>query len=391
MVDPPSAQVWDVVVVGAGPAGASAARVAAESGRDVLLLERAEVPRYKTCGGGLVGCSQDMLPPGLTLDVKDEVDRVTFGMDGRNERTKESRGPKAKMVFRSDFDAALTSAAAKAGASVRDRTAVQAIEECDHEVLLRLSGGDRIRARAVVGADGSASRVAKFVGVRYRQVDLALELELPVDARTAEAWRGRALMEWGPFAGSFGWVFPKGDSCSVGVVGSRAESGRTREYLRTFLQRHDFDGIEPIHDTGHLTRCREPDSPLARERVLVAGDAAGLLDPWLREGISFALRSGALCGEAAARVAAAEGPSELRGATDRYERAVTASLGEEMTASEKLSAIFARRPGLVHTAVTRVPGVWRKIDDYLTGRAAIPDLVGGPLVRPVVDVVKALS
>ncbi|ONI76263.1 hypothetical protein ALI144C_37010 [Actinosynnema sp. ALI-1.44] len=58
-------QLWDVVVVGAGPAGATAARVAAEAGCDVLLLERAAVPRYKTCGGGLIGCSQAFLPAGL--------------------------------------------------------------------------------------------------------------------------------------------------------------------------------------------------------------------------------------------------------------------------------------------------------------------------------------
>src|SRR4051794_35818466 len=78
-------RLWDVVVVGAGPAGATSARVAAKASCDVLLLERAAVPRYKTCGGGLIGCSQAFLPAGLDVAVRDEIDAVTFGWRGRRE------------------------------------------------------------------------------------------------------------------------------------------------------------------------------------------------------------------------------------------------------------------------------------------------------------------
>jgi flavin-dependent dehydrogenase len=172
-----------VVVVGAGPAGATSARVAAKSGCDVLLLERAAVPRYKTCGGGLIGCSQAFLPTGLDVAVRDEIDAVTFGWRGRRERTVASTaGARCKMVFRAELDAALTGIAADAGAVVRDRTSVVALEDGAGEVIVRVGGGERIRARAVVGADGSAGRVGRHVGVRCEQVDLALEVEVPVDA-----------------------------------------------------------------------------------------------------------------------------------------------------------------------------------------------------------------
>lgn len=73
-------QIWDVVVIGAGPAGTTAARVAAEAGCSVLLLERAAVPRYKTCGGGLIGSSQASLPAGLGVAIHDEITAVTFGL-----------------------------------------------------------------------------------------------------------------------------------------------------------------------------------------------------------------------------------------------------------------------------------------------------------------------
>ncbi|MGW5050339.1 geranylgeranyl reductase family protein [Actinokineospora sp. NPDC004072] len=374
-------ELWDVVVVGAGPAGASAARVAAAAGCRVLLLERAAIPRYKTCGGGLIGCSQAHLPDGLGVPVRDEVAAVTFGIGGRRQRTLACAGAQpCRMVFRADLDAALTRVAAEAGAEVRDRTALTAIEDTPDAVLLRTSGGV-VAARALVGADGSASRVGRHVGVRCEQVDLALEVEVPVDARAAARWRGRMLMEWGPLPGSFGWVFPKGDLCTAGVVAARGHGDATRRYLRDFLDRHALGHLTPVHDTGHLTRCRAPSSPLARHRTLVAGDAAGLCDPWSREGISFALRSGSWAGTAAAELARAGGGAELARARARYTTAVRTALEVEMRASRQVMDVFSKRPGLVHTAITAVPAVWRGLDSYLSGRITIPELLAAPAAR----------
>lgn len=383
--------VWDVAVVGAGPAGAAAARVAAENGCSVVLLERDRIPRYKTCGGGLVGASLAALPEDADVRICDEVKHVTLSMNGGRERTLPSRPPLAKMVFRSEFDAALTERAAKEGVEVRDGCAVRGVEAADHGVSLRVGRGEVLHARTVVGADGSASRVARFVGVRCRQVDLALEVEVPVDSRTARQWEGRALLEWGPFPGAFGWVFPKGDIGTVGVVGARGSPDETRAYMRDFVERRGFSGLEPIHDTGHLTRCRYADSPLARDRALVAGDAAGLADPWLREGISFALRSGELAGRSAVAIAGSATTSDAEVAEREYAGSVRRELGAEMSASEQVARIYWSRPALVHTALVRLPPVWRRVDDYLTGRKTIPEIVGNPVVRPLVSALASLS
>ncbi|KOX23942.1 hypothetical protein ADK67_19350 [Saccharothrix sp. NRRL B-16348] len=375
-------KLWDVVVVGAGPAGATAARVAAEAGCGVLLLERAAVPRYKTCGGGLIGCAQAHLPPGLGVTVRDEIDSVTFGLRGQRERTVSSTTEvRCKMVFRDELDAALTKVAAEAGAEVRDRTTVAGLEDGAGEVVVRTADGERIRARAVVGADGTAGRVSRHIGVSCEQVDLALEVEVPVDPRDAAKWRGRMLMEWGPLPGSFGWVFPKDDLCTAGVVAARGQGDATRAYMREFLERHGLAHLTPLHDTGHLTKCRRPDSPLARGRTVVAGDAAGLCDPWSREGISFALRSGAWAGEAAAAIARVVHPVDLGRARDTYTAAVLSTLGAEMRASRKVMDVFTRRPGIVHTALTAVPPVWRRVDSYLGGDTTIPALLGTPVAR----------
>ncbi|GGL61172.1 hyaluronate lyase [Streptomyces fumigatiscleroticus] len=372
---------WDVIVVGAGPAGATAARVAAANGCETLLLERAVIPRYKTCGGGLVGASLAALPPGLPLNVLDTARLFTFTLNGRKECTRTSASPTCAMVHRSELDAALTEAACAAGATVRDGTALTRLEQQGGTVTVRTNRGDTFRARAVVGADGSAGRVARYVGVQCAQVDLALEVEAPVDARTAERWRGRLLMEWGPLPGSFGWVFPKGDVCTAGVVAARGNPAALRAYKEDFLRRQGLLGPPPLHDTGHLTRCRRPDSPLARGRVLVAGDAAALLDHWSREGISYALRSGNLAGHAAARIVAAAEEQEANAAADHYGRQVDDALGAEMRASGSLMNVFAHNPGLVHTALTHLPPVWRRLDAYIAGRTGVAEIMTTPLAR----------
>jgi geranylgeranyl reductase family protein len=373
--------VDDIIVVGAGPAGATAARVAAKHGCATLLLERAAIPRYKTCGGGLIGASLAALPPNLPLRVYDTARQFTFSLDGRRERTLTSASPTIAMVYRSEFDAALTDAAATAGAEVQDRTALTAVEQDGATVTVRTNRGETLRARAVVGADGSASRVARYVGVRCAQVDLALEAEAPADERTSDVWRGRLLMEWGPIPGSFGWVFPKGDVCTAGVVAARGNPGLLRAYKESFLARQGLADAQPLRDTGHLTRCRRPDSPLARGRVLVAGDAAALLDHWSREGISYALRSGDLAGQACVRLVTAGNEAQARAAADDYAQTIRNVRGPEMHASDTLMHLFTRSPGLVHTALTRLPPAWRRLDAYIAGRTSVAGIMTTPLIR----------
>jgi flavin-dependent dehydrogenase len=236
--------------------------------------------------------------------------------------------------------------------------------------------GEVISARAVVGADGSASRVARHVGVRCGQVDLGLEAEIPVPPEVAATWAGRVLLDWGPIPGSYGWVFPKGASLTVGVIAARGNGEATKRYLNAFVARLGLAGYPAAISSGHLTRCREADSPLTRGRALVAGDAAGLLEPWTREGISYALRSGRLAGEAAASIATARDDAAVAAAGADYARAIDAELGADMRAGFRLLRAFERRPGAFHAAVTTLPPAWRAFTGVTRG-----DTTFGRLLR----------
>jgi geranylgeranyl reductase family protein len=348
--------VYDVVVVGAGPAGASAARAAARAGARTLLLERAELPRYKTCGGGLIGVSGDVAEIDLAPLVRDSVTNLELTLDGRYRLRRHALGhaPMFRLINRAEFDAALTSAAVDAGAELRTGAVVTGIDDEPggpgaSGVTLQVRGASGVRARAVVAADGSASRLGAYVGVQTGQVDLGLEGEFPAqDAR----WAGTVLLDWGPVPGSYGWVFPKGNVLTVGVIGPRTHSSDLRIYYAKLVARLGLSGVTPLVETGHLTRVRTPDSPLAKGSVLLAGDAAGLLEPWTREGISFALRSGRLAGEAAA------------GNLGDYPAAVLSTLEPEIAAGRALLPAFASRPDVIH-ALLGGPGfgLFRRLVD----------------------------
>jgi geranylgeranyl reductase family protein len=333
------------------------------------LLERATLPRYKTCGGGLIGTSLASVPPGMRPAVRSRVTEIGFSHLGRAGRLRRGSSAVLRMISREEFDAALVDVATAAGAELRTGTLVRdVVQGGDGPVRLVTSAGE-VLARAVVGADGSASRIGNHVGVRCDQVDLGLELELAAGDQQ-RAWPNRVHLDWGPIPGSYAWVFPKGDSLTVGVIAARGNAEATRAYLDAFVRQMGLQRLPVLRSSGHLTRCRAESSPLARGRVLVAGDAAGLLEPWTREGISYALRSGRLAGTAAAGLAA--------GSVDAaagYERAVRDTLGREMAAGTKLLALFARHPRLVHAVMAGNPLGWAVFVRVSSGRTDLARLL----------------
>ncbi|MGN6325145.1 geranylgeranyl reductase family protein [Pseudolysinimonas sp.] len=356
---------WDVVVVGAGPAGSAAARAAAAQGARTLLVDRARFPRYKTCGGGITGWSLRELPDAVQATFEDRITRLGIGRDGRDRHWIASAEPFLGMVRRADFDQALVDGAVAAGAFFRDGVAVRGIAEDADGVRLRTDDGELL-AGTVVGADGTGGRTAGYVGVHYGGTDLGLEVEL---AAPEHEWRGRALFDWGPDAGSYAWLFPKRDTLTVGVIQRTGVPDRTRAYLDRWLGQLGLASAERLHDSGHLTRWRTSTSPLRRGRVLVAGDAAGLLEPWTREGISFALRSGRMAGEAAA-----SGDLEL------YVRRVGSELVPQQRAGATMLRVMERFPAAYHRGLAGTPAGRRLFLDLCRGAERVDRMTTDPVI-----------
>jgi flavin-dependent dehydrogenase len=155
-----------------------------------------------------------------------------------------------------------------------------------------------------------------------------------------------------------------------------------------FVARLGLAGFEPSISSGHLTRCRSDDSPLSRGRVLVCGDAAGLLEPLTREGISYALRSGRLAGEWAVRISEAHDAVDARRQALNYAFAVKAGLGVEMGVGRRMMALFEKRPGLLHAVITTFPPAWNAFARVTRGSTSLADLVRThPLARRALDAI----
>jgi geranylgeranyl reductase family protein len=383
---------WDVAVIGGGPAGLSAAHAAAAAGARTVILERAEHPRYKTCGGGLIGASLNAVRDLPVLPARDEIYSATFTMHGGHGFTRSGSTPLLKMVMREEFDAALLERALAAGAEVRQKALVRGIADDDGQAVdpgratIRLADGSSVTASVVIGADGSGGISSRHVGVTFSQVDLGLELEIAIPEAIAREWRGRVLLDWGTIPASYGWVFPKGDRLTVGVIAARGQGDATKAYLREFVSRLGLDGYQAVRDSGHLTRCRTEESPLRRGPVLVAGDAAGLLEPWTREGISFALRSGALAGEYAAKAATAGDPAAAESALDGYVAAVNAGLVPDMRAGRALLTAYLRHPGTFHRGLNTARG-WGVFMRYCRSEQNFAELVNRPAARLALSLV----
>lgn len=353
--------MWDVAVVGAGPAGAAAALSARHHAPHarVVLLDRAAFPRDKACGDGIAPHVLDVLA-GLGVDGLVDgcvpVRRLRLGFPSGPTVTGDMRRP-AYVVPRRRFDAALVDAAQRRGVQlVRHR--VREVATTAGAVVL-----DGVhRARVVVAADGAGSQCRRVLGLppnAPRHVAVAIRGYAPVSGiRESEQAIVFGRRRWPAYA----WSFPVGDgSANVGYGEVLATGRGTGTTLTKSRMLAELDRLLP-GATSEATAWRAHHLPLSTSRprqpdgrVLLAGDALSLVNPVTGEGIYYAVRSGALAGAAAVR--ALSGGDDPGGC---YRDALSRHL-ERHFRHTTAAAALARTRGVVPAGVRaarRAPGVF---------------------------------
>jgi geranylgeranyl reductase family protein len=340
----------DVIVVGAGPAGSTAAYRLAAQGASVLLLDRAAFPRDKPCGGGLTLRGVRQLPFSVDPVVEDVIHRLVLRLrfDSWTEVT--SKEPVILMTQRRRLDAYLLEQAGEVGAEVRQGVRVRSATQDASGVEVVCEGGERIRGRFLVGADGATGVSRQALGaVVEHSFAVAMEGNVSYDDYDPTPYRGRALLEVGVIPGGYGWVFPKGDHANIGVGGYISQGPALRDELARLCRVH---GVAPdrLRDIrGWRLPIRRADAVTARGRALLVGDAAGLVDPLSGDGMFEAFTSSRLASEAVMDALAGRAPS-----VDPYSEKLDAALIPHLAASWATKLAVEKNPRIL-MGMARLP------------------------------------
>lgn len=348
-------RIYDVIIVGAGPAGATAAFFLGDAGLDVLVLEKERLPRYKPCGGGISASVLDQFPFSFDSVIERRPTSITYALQDRTV-TVPVRGDQILMVMRDRFDALLLS---HARAQVWTGKPVTSVDEGANFVEIKTADGARIRGRHLIGADGANSIVARSLGLRPQRVlAAALEIELPAPDETIRRFADSPLFIFGEVEMGYLWIFPKESHLSVGIGALRPRRNNLKDNLKRVMANYGLS-LEDASVHGHPLPIYWKRQPISSRRAFLVGDAAGLVDPFTGEGIRLAIKSGRLAAEAI-----------ISGALERYPELVDREIGRSQRLGLRLSQIFYRYPEAAWQLAVRNPFASKAFIDLISDRTS---------------------
>jgi flavin-dependent dehydrogenase len=259
------------------------------------------------------------------------------------------------MVMRDEFDAYLVR---HAHAELLEGLAVQGVEEKSDSVTVETTDGRRFEADYLVGADGANSIVARALNLRRKKVLAgAIEVEATVPDKILARYANKPILIFGEVGIGYLWVFPKAGHVSVGVGALNPKPGELQAALERVTDRLGIS-IHGQPRSGHPLPIYNRREPIKTTRALLAGDAAGLVDPFTGEGIRFAIKSGRLAAEAI-----------LSGHPERYAGSVGQQIGRDHRLGSTLTDLFYPFPGLFFELALRNPtlshGLANMVDDRI--------------------------
>ena len=331
-----------VIVAGAGPAGAVAARTLAAAGIDTLLVDRSAFPRNKPCGGGLTVRATRRFP--WLREALDEIDVhpiATLELESPDKSllTLATDEPVGLLVRRVDFDHALVRQATAAGARLHEGFEITQAESDADGVTLRSRGGAVLRAPMVVAADGVHSVIAKRLGVNARWPTRSIAIDM-MEKTPIETLRAtRPNVAWVSYAyqglDGYAYIFPKTRHVNIGIGCLLSHfkgemPGRPYEMqsklVSALVQAGELEGASDRRCfTPYLIPIGGPLAKAHRERVLFTGDAGGFVNGFTAEGIYYAMISGELAGRA---IAGSGGRHDAAG--PQYDRLWRREIGGEL-------------------------------------------------------------
>ncbi|PKK91855.1 MAG: hypothetical protein CVV64_00050 [Candidatus Wallbacteria bacterium HGW-Wallbacteria-1] len=370
---------YDVIIVGAGPAGATAARYLSAAGIRVLLIEKYPVPRSKPCAGGLPFHVDSFMDSEMLLELSKNVvsrvcDRTVFTF--RFKRAVELRSPDAeyRMVMRDVFDAFLVRRAVQAGCELLDGLEVKGVSEDRDQVRVTTSKGDFL-ASYVIGADGPFSIVARSSGlIPDRIFGWAVNAEVKVSDADLDRQASTVSIDFGSVPAGYAWIFPKADHLSCGIGTGLAKLPEMKRVMMNCLDGFKSTrGREGVELRGYpLCSGSMLSLKVNSNRILLAGDAACLTDPLTGEGIYYAMASGEIASRHLVRIISED--TDSMKCLDGYSSELDTVIRDELFHAGKFYGLLRDYPRIVFELGVANPFVSGRFHQIFTGRIKYRDL-----------------
>jgi len=378
--------LYDLIVAGAGPAGSSAARAAAQRGLKVLVIEKEKFPRYKPCGGAISERAASALDFRLPQDLCERAiagARVHF-----REKVLEKRKnyPLTTLVTRSRFDSFLLVKAEQAGAQVLMGCKVEDFRQKEDHVSIKC-GDSYYQSRFLALCGGCQSRFKDRIRGQERSdpigVCMVAEVEAP-DEEIEHRLHGVMDFYFGVAEGGYGWIFPHRGYYSVGLGGLSSRIEHLRAAMKRFLQASGFSGGYQLR--GHTIPSGRWPGKLASDRVLLAGDSAGFVDAFTGEGIYYAIKSGQIAAQTVADKLE-EGRESL---PDAYKSRCNREFGNDLRYAHLLSRLMHSRPDIFFSILTSEDEVLERYIEIATARITYREFMRWLLPRMSLRVLRAI-
>ncbi|WP_339375174.1 geranylgeranyl reductase family protein [Stenomitos frigidus] len=364
--------MFDCIIVGAGPAGASAAYHLAKRGRSVLLLEKQALPRYKPCSGGV----SPAIAQWFDFDFAPAIDRklenicYTWKLGDPVDAKLQTSEP-MWMVRRDVFDHFLVQQAQSQGAELRDDTEATGIEfKRDHWQVNTAKGA--VTGRYLIAADGAKGPTSKWLGFKEPKRRSGSVLEVPAAAVDSE----KAYFEFGMVKNGYIWRFPKADGYSLGIATFRGNDPNDLNKLLTeYAQKSGLD-VKAGQLTAHSLCLWDGNQTLHTQNALLAGEAACVVDPFTAEGIRPAIFTGVK-----AAGAIDEALTGNANALQSYTDLINNEWGADMVWAQRLAGVFYRIPNIGYKVGIKRPSATERIGQILCGELRYADVANKALKR----------
>ncbi|MCD4810315.1 MAG: geranylgeranyl reductase family protein [Methanosarcinales archaeon] len=308
--------MYDLIIIGGGPSGSAAGRIAGKKGLKTLLIEKEIFPRYKPCGGALSEHAMSYLDFEIPESM---IERDIFGARAHFkgqvvEQHKDSRI--AVLITRSILDNYLLEKAGETGIEIKMGEKVLEYQEKNNHVEV-FTDNDTYKAKFIIIAEGSQGKLKYQIRRKDRKDEYAIGVvaEIEADNESIDKYIHNVIdLHFGRFKHGYGWIFPHEKYYSVGIAGLSKHLPHPKKTMLDFLNENNFNNKYKLH--GHIIPTGGMKRRITSSRVVLSGDSAGFVDSFIGEGIAYAIRSGQIASEVISKIILDNGDLE---SLERYQ------------------------------------------------------------------------